>query len=265
MALPQKYATQTDVPDMLREHYVERDGAWCLQTDPQIEDVTGLKSALGSERELRRKAETELTEHKIKYEGIDTDEVTRLRQRVQGLDDADVYDKQGIEALVTRRTENMKMEQERQLGLKEREITQLKSAVADLTTRWKGDRIETALIAAATKSGVAPYAVSDAVQRGRSIFSDLDESGNVVARDKKDHTGIAVEYGKDGITPLAPEEWLLNLKASGAAPHLWPPSAGGGAPANHAGGGQGIDWQALPPAERLTRYREMQANTTTRR
>src|ERR1043165_650499 len=91
MAVPQTFPTQADIPEILREHYVERDGLWRLQTDPAIEDVSGLKAALQSERDIRRKAETSLNEMKIRFEGIEPDEVQRLRQRVQGLDDADVY------------------------------------------------------------------------------------------------------------------------------------------------------------------------------
>jgi hypothetical protein len=96
--------------------------------------------------------------------------------------------------------------------------------------------------------------VQAAVQRGMAVFVDLDDQGNVVARN-----GDELRYGKDGINPLTPKEWITTLKASGEASHLWPPSSGGGAPAYHGGNGAGIDWQSITnPAERLTQFREWQ-------
>jgi hypothetical protein len=256
MALQQSYTQHVDIPEPLQEHYAEKDGRWLLVTDPPTEDVTGLKNALGQERNLRRDAEKQLVDLKTRFEGMDPDEYHKLQDRVKGLDDAEIYDKQGIEALVLRRTESMKADHDRQLQVKEREIGQLKSAVESTDRKWRQDRIKTALLAAVSDSGVDKYAVQDAVHRGMDVFVDLDEEGNVVA---KDSTGV--RYGKDGINPLTPNEWIQTLKASGEASHLWPPSSGSGAPAHRAGGhGAQIDWNSITnPAERLTRYREWQA------
>jgi hypothetical protein len=253
MALRQVFETETDVPMALKEHYTEKDGKWSLQLDPPAEDVTGLKNALTQERNLRRDTEKSLSDLKVRFEGIDPDDYRKLQDRVKGLDDADVYDKQGIEALVVRRTESMKQEHERQLGGLRRENDQLKTTAADLDKRWRSDRIKTALLDAAARAGVAKGAMPDAVQRGMAVFVDLDDHGNVISK-----LGEEIRYGKDGISPLSPDEWMAGLKTE--APHLWPASTGSGAPAHHAGGPDGIDWSKLPPAERLTRYRELQAS-----
>jgi hypothetical protein len=253
MALRQRYDAGSEIPDVLREHYVEKDGAWVLQTDPAMEDVTGLKNALTQERNLRREAEKGYSELKIKFEGVDPDEVVKLRERVKGLDDADVYDKQGIEALVLRRTESMKADHERQLTQKTRELEALKTEREDLKRRWEQDRIRTALLQAGASAGVYDRAMDDFVQRGLGVFNALDEEGLPVSR-KADGE---IRYGKDGISPLRPEEWGVALKPT--APHLWPPSAGGGAPAHHGGNGQGIDYTKITnPAERLTAWRAAQ-------
>ena len=255
MALRQSYDGQTEIPGSMQEHYSEKDGKWLLQLDPPIEDVTGLKNALNQERTLRRDAEKAVTDFKVKFEGIDPDEHRKLQERVKGLDDADVYDKQGIEALVLRRTESMKADHERQMASVRRENDQLKTTSADLDRRWRQDRIKTALIDAVTKAGVYEKAIDDAVYRGLSVFTDLDDQGQVVAR-----KGEEVVYGKDGITALQPSEWIQTLKTSGQAPHLWPSSSGGGAPAHHGANGAGIDWNSITnPAERMTRFREWQA------
>lgn len=253
MAVKQVYENQGDIPSGLQEHYVEKDGKWLLQTDPQFEDVTGLKTALDKERGMRRETEKQLVDVKTKYEGIDPDEHHKLQERVKGLDESDIYDKQGIEALITRRTESMKQDHERQLASKEREIAQLRTQAGESDRRWRQDRIKTALLDAVTGSGVDKLAVPDAVQRGLTVFGDLDDEGLPVARKGED-----VVYGKDGINPLRPDEWISTLKASGNAPHLWPASQGGGAPGHHSANGQQIDWSKLPPAERLTAFRQQQ-------
>lgn len=251
MALKHFYASEAEVPELLREHYGEHEGQWVLQLDPPLEDVSGLKNALNDERRLRREADRQLSEVKVRFEGIEPDEVHRLRERVKGLDDADIYDKQGLDALVVKRTESMKNDHERVMRQKEQELLQLQQANADLDRRWRTDRIKTALLDAASKAGVAKYAMADAVERGMKVFSDLDEQGNVVSRDGDD-----LRYGKDGINPLTPDEWILSLKPD--APHLWPASAGGGAPPHHGAHGQAVDWQSMPPTERLTKWRQQQ-------
>jgi hypothetical protein len=251
MAVKQIYPAQTEIPEFLREHYVEQDGHWLLQTDPPMEDVSGLKNALDAERRLRRDAEKQFNDTKIKFEGIDPEDVRKLQDRIKGLDEADIYDKQGLDALVLKRTESMKTDYERLMRQKDTEIIQLREGVADLDRRWRSDRIKTALLDAASKAGVAKYAMDDAVERGMKVFTDLDERGAVVARNGDD-----LRYGKDGINPLTPDEWIVALKPD--APHLWPASAGGGAPSHHGGTGPSIDWQSLPPTERLTKWRQQQ-------
>lgn len=253
MAVKQVYATSTEIPESLREHYTEKDGQWFLQADPAIEDVTGLKTALADARNQRREAEKQLSEMKIKFEGVDADDYRKLQDRVKGLDDADVYDKQGIEALVTRRTESMKTEHERVLRQKDTEITKTREALTTSEQLRKNDKIRTALLNAVTASGVHADAIDDAVSRGLAVFNDVD-GDNVVAR-----TGEDLRYGKDGVHPLSPKEWIDTLKTDGRARHLWPASSGGGAPATHGGNGAGIDWNSITnPAERLTAWREAQ-------
>ena len=254
MALPQSYATEADVPEVLREHYIPKDDKWVLVTDPPLEDVTGLKAALTDARSKRQEMDKQLAEMRIKFEGIDPEEVVKLRDRVKGLDDADVYDKQGIEALVLRRTESMKADHDRQMAQKTRENDQFRSEREDWKRRWEQDRIKTALLQAGSSVGVYDRAMDDFVQRGLAVFNALDEEGNPVSQSA---TG-EVRYGKDGINALRPEEWGLALKPQ--APHLWPPSSGGGAPVHHGANGQSIDYmQIKDPAARLTAFRAAEA------
>lgn len=253
MALPKTIDRLDEVPEIARDHYAEKDGVLTL-TLMASEDHAGLVQALNDERRLRRDTERSLVEWKTKYEGVDVDEYHKLQDRMKGLDDAEVYDKQGIEALVTRRTDAMKAEHERQVQSKDREITQLRGQATESERKWRQDRIKTALISAVSGSGVDKDAVPDGVTRGLAVFNDLDDEGLPVAK-----KGEEVVYGKDGLNPLRPDEWISSLKASGTARHLWPPSSGGGAPGHHTANGQQIDWSKIPPAERMTLFRQQEA------
>jgi hypothetical protein len=256
--LKQSYESQTEIPAGLQEHYAEKDGKWLVQTDPPVDLALEVKNALNQERNLRREAEKQLVDMKTRYEGVDPDEHHRLQERVKGLDDADVYDKQGIEALVARRTESMKSEHERVSRQKDVEIGKLREALTTTEAKRKNERIKTELLNAVTASGVHADALDDAVSRGLSVFNEVDDQGNVIAKQGDD-----LRYGKDGVNPLSPSEWITTLKAEGRARHLWPSSSGGGAPAHHSGNGAGIDWNSITnPAERLTRFREWQATQT---
>jgi len=60
MALKKFYSTQEEIPEAIRSLYVQKDGKFMLDVEGGIEDVTGLKSALGKERARADKAEKDL-------------------------------------------------------------------------------------------------------------------------------------------------------------------------------------------------------------
>ena len=198
------------------------------QTDPQFDDVPRSKGVLNQETKSAARGREDGNRFQgAKFEGVDPDEYHKLQDRVKGLDDAEVYDKQGIEALVTRRTDAMKQEHTRQVEAKDREITQYRNQATELTARWRQDRIRTALLDAVNRNGVYDKAMDDAVSGASPSSPISDQDGQVIAKKGED-----VVCGKDGINPLRPDEWITTLKTSGQAPHLWPPSSGGGAPAH---------------------------------
>jgi hypothetical protein len=255
MTLKASLTALTEVADAFREHYVERDGRWVLQTDPPTEDVTGLKSALEKERGLKRDAERQLSDLKTTFAGIDPAEVTDMREKLKAIGDKKVYDDEGLEALVTRRTHDMQQEHARKVAAQEREVQDWKQKHGALDHTWRRDRIETGLLRAITAAGVAKDAVPDAVSRGLGVFTDLDDKGQPVAKQ-----GDEIRYGKDGVNPLTPEEWIASLKPTAA--HLWPASKGSGGGDGNGTAGGGIDYSKLSPTERLTRFREQQAAQT---
>lgn len=253
MALPKTIDRLETLPELVREHYAQKDGVWTL-TLLSIEDHTGMVTALERERKARRDADVAHTELKQRFEGIDPAEYTTMRERLAGLKDKEIYDKDGLEALVGRRTQQITVDAQRAAQAKDRELQQLRAQNADLDKRWRDDRIKTVITAAAGRAGLAPYALPDAVSRGLALFTELDEAGVPVAKD-----GEEIRYGKDGVKPLSADEWIVGLKHE--APHFWPASGGGGAPAQHGNGsGTNTDWSKITsPTERLTAFRAAQA------
>lgn len=254
MALPATIDRVEDLPELVREHYVQRDGKWTL-TLLSAEDHTGLRTALDSERRLRRDAETGLSSFKTKYEGIEPDEVVTLRQTVASFKDKQVYDASGLEELVARRTHEHTLAHARQMAAKDRELNAEKAQREAAQLLWKRDRIEAGLMEGALAAGISGSGrLLDAKSRGVSIFTDVDNDGKVIARD-----GEEIKYGKDGVTPYSPKEFYLNLKNDPEAQHLWVPSSGGGASQHHANGAGGIDYSKIAdPTERLTAFRQAQ-------
>lgn len=254
MALPATVDRLEDLPELVRDHYMQKEGVWTL-TLLSSEDHAGLVSALDKERKTRREVETQLSTMKTRYDGIDPDEVLQLKDKMDNLKDKEIYDKHGLEELVSRRTDTMKQDHERVTRAKDQEIVKLKDSLTTSEQRRKQDKIKTALLNAVSSAGVDKDALEDAVARGQAVFTDVDEHDNVISRN-----GEEIRYSKDGVNPLSPGEWISALKAEGKARHLWPPSSGGGAPPQHGGTGAGTDWLKITnPVERATRYREAQA------
>jgi len=74
------------VPESLREDYVEKDGKFVLKAlegyvpSDQVEDVSGLKSALNKERDAAREAQRKIRQIQEQYSGFDLDELKELRE-----------------------------------------------------------------------------------------------------------------------------------------------------------------------------------------
>lgn len=94
---------------------------------------------------------------------------------------------------------------------------------------------------AASKVGVTGPAVDDILLRSKSVFKLVD--GKPVPHDDRGN----IVYGNDGTTPLSVTGWVTGLKKTAA--HLFPQSAGSGAPGGRGAGG--TSRENMTPLEKI--------------
>lgn len=84
-----KYAKKDEIPENFRDFYTENDGSFVLDVDPvdgfSLEDVSGLKSALGAERTNVEKLRGDLKA----FEGLDPKSARSALKKVKELGDLD--------------------------------------------------------------------------------------------------------------------------------------------------------------------------------
>jgi hypothetical protein len=225
VAFPETIVDVAALPDWAREYYAADGTGFKLlvQTVPRGEDISGLKSALEKERGSRRDAERLASEIRAQYDGIDPKDVKAMQERLEGIKDKHLYDDKGLDAVIGERTTGYRT----RISDLEREVQAKNAAIAQAESRAKMQRIETILRQQISESGVAPYAVPDALHRLAGVFTDLDNDVPIARRDTGD-----IMYGADAVRPYTPLEHLTKLKQD--APHFWPSSngAGRGTPSN---------------------------------
>lgn len=166
------------------------------------------------------------------FEGLDIEDYKRLKGLEEKL--TKTPDAAAVEKMVQERVANMRTEYETKIGDYEKSVGTMKSQLEVLV-------IDNAVRAAATKVGVRPEAMDDVLLRAKTIYKF--ENGQAVPYDQK---GQPI-YGKDGSTPMNPEEWASSLKKT--APHLFPGSSGTGATGTGRPGGP--DPSKMSPTQKI--------------
>ena len=202
MALKNKYAKAEEIPAELKPFYVERDGAWLLDSE-RNEELRQTNITVMKERDALLK----------RFEGIDPDEVRKLA------------------------AEKARLEEEQRLKdgkFQEVLADKLKAAVGPvaaerdaLNGKLAALLIDQAVVTEATKRGLRPTAIPDATARARATFKLVDGAPQAF-------NGETVRMGKDGVSPMTLAEWVDGLV--GDAPHLFEANAGGGAVGSGSGG-----------------------------
>ena len=195
MALKNKYAKAEEIPAELKSFYVERDGAWLLDSE-RNEELRQTNITVMKERDALLK----------RFEGIDPDAVRQLA------------------------AEKARLEEEQRLKdgkFQEVLADRLKAAVSPvaaerdaLNGRLSALLIDDAVVSEATKRGLRATALPDLKARARMLFK-------LVGGVPQAFDGDVPRYGRDGTSPLTLAEWVDALVSD--APHLFEANAGGGA------------------------------------
>lgn len=208
-----------------------------------VPDVTNLKKALQAERDARTIAERTAKD----FEGLDAKEIRDMLKQMEGNEEAQLLKAGKIDDVIARRTQKLVQENERKL----KEALEKVDAESTRAKRLIAKVLDGAVTAAASKAGLHPQAIDDAMLHARAIFS-LDENGNAV---QLGDDGKPV-LGKDGKTPFTPSEWLESMRE--AKPHWFPATASGGGARNSSGAPR-QDLSKLSPVERMNIARQQGA------
>src|SRR6267142_1137084 len=164
----------------------------------------------------------ELEEQKKRFEGIDPDEVRKLAEEKQQLEETQQLKLGEVEKVLENRMKTAKAEWDKQFSAVTAERESLNSRLTAI-------QIDQGVTTVATKKGLRPTAIPDITARARTVFRLVNGVPTAFEAD-----GKTVRIGKDGMTPMTLEEWL-DAQVS-EAPHLFESNAGGGAAGNGSGG-----------------------------
>lgn len=182
-------------------------------------EVEGLKKKnnelIGREKEVKEK----LTKLESQVEGLgDLTAIRDLLSKVENDEEGKLIKEGKIDQVVDRRTERMRKDFEKKLS----DTTERASRAEAYAQMAKDQMVASQVRDAGIKAGMRPEALEDAVFRAKAAGFSLNDNGEAVVV-----KGSEVVLGKDGKTPLTPQEYLEELRER--APHLWPQAAGGGA------------------------------------
>jgi hypothetical protein len=217
MALKYKLKSKEEIPAEQQGLYVERDGSWVLDVDGAAD-----KSKLDEFRANNIALSNQLAEQKKRFEGIDPDEVRRLAEEKQRLEEAQQLKAGETEKVVEARVKAARGELEKQLAAAASERDALNSRLVTI-------QIDQGVVAAATKRGLRATAMPDITARARNVFRLVNGVPTAFEAD-----GQTVRLGKDGSAAMTLDEWVEQQVAD--APHLFESNAGSGAASNGSGG-----------------------------
>lgn len=188
MALKALLESLDGLNDDLKAHYVEKDGKFVLGVEPvggySLEDVSGLKTALGKERTQREKLERDV----VKFKDIDPDKartaLTELEE-LKKLDPASEADKIANGKFEAAKAQLLE-KHTKEIGTRDERINTLSGAVDKLLREAQA----TAAIADAKGSVelLLPHVLAHTRVKevdGKFIVEVIDHDGNVKISDAK--------------------------------------------------------------------------------
>ena len=202
-----KYNSRNELPTELASYYVEKDGSFFLDAEGVVDNIP-LEEIRTSNLALTK----ERDELRLRFDGIDPDEVRKLAEEKRKLEEAQQLKDGEYDKVVETRVKTLRSELEKQ-------ITKLASERDSLHARLSTVQIDQGILTAATKRKLLPTALPDITARARAVFKLVDGMAAAFDSDGKRL------FNADGVTPLSLEEWVNKQVVE--APHLFNNSAGG--------------------------------------
>jgi len=223
------------LPDALKEHYVERDGAFVLDADG-LEDAGSLRSALEKERKERAAAQRQHRELLDKIGDMDPEQARAAVKKLHELEEKGLLDAGKVEEVIKARTDAMQKDHANQIAGFKKQVEERDAQISTLTKSFTDLTIKSDLTPLFLKKGGRPEALEDAIARMTMLGVDgvrwAMKDGAIVAL-----AGDQIKYGKDPQKPMSFDEGLELLASK--APHLFQPSSGAGAGGGSGAGGAG--------------------------
>jgi len=206
-------------------------------------EVSGLKAKNRELIDSNKIIKTELDGIKGKFDGLDIEAVKALLTKAGQDEETKLIAEGKLDEVVSRRTERLRGDLDKQIKAANDRAEKAEAFAAKYSDKVLADSIR----AAAIKAGALPEAAEDIILRARGTFK-LSEDGEPIATDRDGQ----VIYGKDGRTPLSPQEWAESLRET--ATHLWPRAQGAG-PTGDQGGKATQKFSDMTETERTALYR----------
>ncbi len=217
-----KFITDADLREKAEnEHKIDIDQLTIDLTNSaktQIEEaVTGLKT---KNAELLNEKKTAQDALKL-WDGMDPKDVKTATEFYDKNKDAEFLRDGTVEELIEKKTSQLTSDFETQITELTTNLEAAKSHGSNYQSLFEAKTIDDGVREEATKAGMLPTAIEDAVMRGRSVFS-LDENKLIEARDSEGKLAVT----EDKLV-LTTKNWIEGLKTT--SPHYWPGSKGAGA------------------------------------
>jgi hypothetical protein len=223
-----KVASLDDVEEGLKSFYTKRDEGgkevYVLEVEGAVpkDKLDEFRTGNISERKKREEAEAALKEFKDLK--MTPDELRELAEKRDKIEAGKLIESKDLEAAVEKRVAGLVKDHKAMIDNLTGELGETKQQLA---TRV----IDGTLLTVARKFGLRKGADSDIVARGHKIFRMHEGKMTAFEAD-----GKTVKFGKTGVDPLTPEEWMKE-QAEEAAKHLFAENSGGGASGGSSGGG----------------------------